>query len=190
MSKRIVRLHIIRYLHYFGKRLTDRFSKVYNPLNKLVRRIKLMNIMIAWVTVGIGSVATGFVLFLNGIDEGNSFFVQSGAGIIITGLIIWVLAIYRLERAERAERADKTQELQKQMQTLVQTFVQSQEKLVQTFVQSQDKLMQTFTRELKGFREDIGNRDKGIKARPKIGKQGKRRELTINDNSFMVDSPQ
>ena len=38
MRKRIAHLHIFHCLQHSGERLNDRFSRVYNPLNKLVRR--------------------------------------------------------------------------------------------------------------------------------------------------------
>jgi len=50
MKRRISHLHPFQYLQRFSKTLTDRLSGVYNPLNKLVRRIKrvMANWLITW----------------------------------------------------------------------------------------------------------------------------------------------
>lgn len=110
--------------------------------------MKTMNKIAVWVAGSMGFMIVGLGFFLDGNNKGNLSFMQLGGVLIVVGFFIWVLAVREAEKADK--RADKRREEQ-----------------TQTFAQSQEKLMRTFARELKGFREDIRNRDKRIKARKK-----------------------
>ncbi len=64
--------YAFRYLQHFSKRLTDRLNRVYNSLNKLVRRIKDMRTKrdVAFITFGIALalVISSFQVVINPLN--------------------------------------------------------------------------------------------------------------------------
>ena len=103
MGKRIVRLR-------FGKWLADRVSKVYNPLNKLVRRMKMAKITVL-ATSGTALLVVSLTLLLAPYDEAYSPRFIIGVILAVFALALWYTAI------NSAKQEDDRRE--KQMQALV-----------------------------------------------------------------------
>ena len=103
---------------YFGKYpLKARIGKwVYNPLNKIVRRIDKE---MAYLTVSMTMIAVGFILFTWGIDRTDELARNAGAMIIGLAIIMWVggLRIATREQKKQEKRWEQIITILKAMAT-------------------------------------------------------------------------
>ena len=77
MRKGIAHLHTFQYLQHFSKRLIDKLNKGYNPLNKLVRRIK--RVMSGWVQAfAVMLSPMGVVVFVYAIEKTSGVLLYCG----------------------------------------------------------------------------------------------------------------
>lgn len=107
MIKRVVHLRII---HYLGKLPSPRLGKVYNSLNKLVRRIKKYMVTV-FITTATTCFAIGFSLL-------TVSFIRDASEPLIAGIILLVGGAVSFEEAIR--RSIKEDDDKKtQMQTLI-----------------------------------------------------------------------
>jgi uncharacterized membrane protein len=91
MSKRFCHLHIVSHLSYFGKWLIPKLGGVYNPLNKLVRRIriKMKELRTALIMT---LIPLAFVLVLEGSHSSQlvSQIAYDVAGIALFAFSMWL----------------------------------------------------------------------------------------------------
>lgn len=154
MSKRIVHLHIIRHLHYFGKRLTDRFSKVYNPLNKLVRRINLMKREFLLVAFGlcVGAFILVIQFFVNPLNWVSPIKWQWLVAVVVIVLVVG-MTIYIIRGVRKIDKDNET----KQVAMLKKALESNNAKLAKAIGKA---LVEA------GLAKREANRGKRIKARP------------------------
>lgn len=129
MKNRI--LHTFHYLQHLGKRLTDRFIRVYNPLNKLVRRIK--RVMANWlITWGGMFFPAGLVLLILPLTLKSGVwqaFFLTAFGILFIIFSIWCFAkaLIRVQSEEKREE-DRFQELMIEIRQMRRDLTRRQKK--------------------------------------------------------------
>lgn len=133
MRNRISRLHPFQYLQRFNKILTDRFSGVYNPLNKLVRRIKDTMKTTEFLTASIMIlIPLSIYLLLDSLHWTN---LVGQIILLIVAIMFFSASIYLWQKVQSRIRKEESEEQQKRAREIGD--------------------MQILIREMKGLRQDI-----------------------------------
>ncbi len=111
MIKRIVHLHIIHHLHHFGKRPTSRLSRMYNPLNKIVRRIlKIMyDVLKNFILILLAFLAPIWFPITWKIFNGEPLINNE----LLILLLIFIIPLVLLWWGEKESKKDRVEELTK-----------------------------------------------------------------------------